>query len=137
MALIEENKRTQKGNIVSRIIGGGVICIALIFIVISITGNLFPISNFIDPISLSTVVLIEIGVVLSSRARTKEKVLQLISKTILPVGLLSTIISVIIALIYVIEGDSAVLRANLAVVVLALLYSAIIKIVVEILLTKD
>lgn len=137
MALIEENKRTQKGNIVSRIIGGVVVCIALIFMVISTAGLLFPINNFFDPVSFINVVLIEVGVVLISRARTKEKVLQLLSKTILPVGLLSSIVSVIIALLDVIDGDIRALRAQLAVVVLALLYSVIIKIAVEILLIKD
>lgn len=137
MALIEENKRTQKGNIVSRIIGGVVVCIALIFMVISTAGLLFPINDFFDPVSFINVVLIEVGVVLISRARTKEKVLQLLSKTILPVGLLSSIVSVIIALLDVIDGDIRALRAQLAVVVLALLYSVIIKIAVEILLIKD
>ena len=137
MALIEENKRTKKGNIVSRIMGWVVVCISLIFMLISNTGFLFPINNFIDPISLATVVMIESGVILISKARTKQMILQLLSKTILPVGLLCSIVSVIIVLLYVIDGDCMALRANLAVAVLALLYSVIIKIVVEILLTKD
>lgn len=133
MALMEENKRTQKGNMVSRIIGGVVICITLVFMLISSSGFLF--QNFIDPISLIIVVLIEVGVILISRARTKEKVLQLLSKTILPVGILITLISVIIVLL-VVDVDGMAFRANLAVVILALLYSVIIKIVVEILLIK-
>lgn len=133
MALMEENKRTQKGNMVSRIIGGVVICITLVFMLISSSGFWF--QNFIDPISLIIVVLIEVGVILISRARTKEKVLQLLSKTILPVGILIMLISVIIVLL-VVDVDGMALRANLAVVVLALLYSVIIKIVVEILLIK-
>ena len=137
MALIEENKRTKKGNVVSTIIGGILVCITLIFIIISCAGNLSMIGNFFDVISLSTIVLLEIGVVLSSSARTKGSVLRLISKTILPVGLLSTIISLIITLLHIIDGDSAALRANLAVVVLALLYAVVIKIVVEVLLTKE
>ncbi len=134
MALIEENKRTEKGNIASRIIGGVVVFITLIFIVRSNAG-VFPINNFLDSISFISVVLLETGVVLISRARTKEKVLQLLSKTILPVGLLNLIVSVIIILLYI--GDIMALRANLAVVVLVLLYSVIIKIVVEILLVKE
>ena len=133
MALMEENKRTQKGNMVSRIIGGVVICITLVFMLISSSGFLF--QNFIDPISLIIVVLIEVGVILISRARTKEKVLQLLSKTILPVGILITLISVIVVLL-VVDVDGMAFRANLAVVILALLYSVIIKIVVEILLIK-
>ena len=133
MALMEENKRTQKGNMVSRIIGGVVICITLVFMLISSSGFWF--QNFIDPISLIIVVLIEVGVILISRARTKEKVLQLLSKTILPVGILITLISVIIVLL-VVDVDGMALRANLAVVVLALMYSVIIKIVAEILLIK-
>ena len=133
MALMEENKRTQKGNMVSRIIGGVVICITLVFMLISSSGFLF--QNFIDPISLIIVVLIEVGVILISRARTKEKVLQLLSKTILPVGILITLISVIIVLL-VVDVDGMAFRANLAVVILALLYSVIIKIVVEISLIR-
>lgn len=137
MALIEENKRTQKGNIVSRIIGGVVVFISLIFMLISNAGGLSPINNFIDFISLITVVMLEIGVVLISGARTKEKIVQLISKTILPVGLMVTIVSTIIILIYVMDGNAMALRVNLAVAALALLYSVVIKIVVEIMLVKE
>ena len=136
MALIEENKRTKRNSTVTRIIGGIVVCITLIFIVIS-TAGMFPIGNFIDPISIMSVVLLEFGVILISKARTKEKILQLMNKTILPVGGLISIISVIIILLCVIDGDSMALRVNLAVAVLALLYSIIIKIVVEILLVRE
>lgn len=47
MALIEENKRTKKGTIVSKIMGCVVVCISLIFMLISNTGFLFPINNLI------------------------------------------------------------------------------------------
>ena len=137
MALIEENKRTQKGNKVSRIFGIVVVCIALCFMLITNTGMQFPLNNFVDLISLLTIILIEIGVILVSKARTKEKVLQLLSKTILPVGLLNSIVSTIIVLIYVSNGGIKSLGANLAVVLLGLLYSVIIKIAVEILLIND
>ena len=51
MALMEENKRTQKGNMVSRIIGGVVICITLVFMLISSSGFLF--QNFIKIMSVN------------------------------------------------------------------------------------
>ena len=137
MALIEENKRTQKGNIISRIIGGVVVLISLLFMFISNAGGLSPINNFIDFISLITVVLLEIGVILISGARTKETILKLLSRTILLVGLMCSIVSVIIILIYVMDGNAMALRVNLAVAVLALLYSVVIKIVVEIMLVKE
>ena len=63
----------ENGNIVSRIIGGVVVFISLIFMLISNAGGLSPINNFIDFISLITVVMFEIGVILISGARTKEK----------------------------------------------------------------
>lgn len=137
MALIKENKRAKKGDIVSRIIGGVVVCIILSFMLISSTGYIFAVRNFIDPVSLMIIVLIEVGIILISGVRTKEKVLLVLSKTILPVGLLNTIVSVIILLIYMIDIDKNALGANLAVILLGLLYSVIIKIVVEILLMKD
>lgn len=137
MALIKENKRAKKGDIVSRIIGGVVVCIILSFMLISSTGYIFAVRNFIDPVSLMIIVLIEVGIILISGVRTKEKVLLVLSKTILPVGLLNTIVSAIILLIYMIDIDKNALGANLAVILLGLLYSVIIKIVVEILLMKD
>lgn len=135
MALMEENKRTKKANIVLGMIGGIVLCIGLIFMAISNTGLSFPIYNFIDFPNMIIVVLIEIGVVLISRARTKEKVLQLVSKTIMPVGLLISIFTIIIVLMQTIDGDIRMLGACFAISVLPLLYSVIIKIAVEILLT--
>ena len=136
MTLIEENKRTQKSNIISRVIGGVVVCIGLLFFAISTTGIIFPLNNFIDLTSFIHIALLEIGVILISKARTKEKILQLISKTILPVGLLTSIVSMILVLILVSDLDIRVLGVNLAVAILAFLYSLIIKIVVEVLLAK-
>ena len=137
MALIEENKRTQKGNMISKIVGGVVVFIGLIFLFITNVGDLFRINNFIDLISLIEVMLIEVGVILISGTRTKEKIVQLLSKTILPVGLLCSFVSVIIVLIYVPGGDAMALRVNLAVAIMALLYSIVVKVVVEIMLAKE
>lgn len=137
MTLIEENKRTQKGNLVSRIVGGVVVCIALIFMFITTAGSALPINNFVDLISLFTIILIEIGVILVSKARTKQKILQLLSKTILPVGLLYSIFSVVIVLTYVPIDDFKSFAANLAVVLLGPLYSVVIKIIAEVLHIKD
>ena len=136
MTLIEENKRTQKSNIISRVIGGVVVCIGLLFFAISTTSIIFPLNNFIDLTSFIHIALLEIGVILISKARTKEKILQLISKTILPVGLLTSIVSMILVLILVSDLDIRVLGVNLAVAILAFLYSLIIKILVEVLLAK-
>ena len=137
MALIEENKRSKNNSTISRILGCIVFCLALLFMFITNTGMQFPLNNFIDLVSLLTITSIEIGVILISKARTKEKILQLVSKTILPVGLLNSIFSTIIVLIYVANLDLKSLGANLAVVLLGMLYSTIIKIVVEILLAKE
>lgn len=135
MALIEENKQTQKSNMISKIVGTLVLCVGLILLAVTTSGLSFPIMNYIDLPSIIIFVLINVGVVLVAGVRTKKKVLELLRRTSIPVGVLFTIINVVIVLIYV--DKSALVAANLAVAILPVLYSMIVKVVVEILMAKQ
>ncbi len=130
MALIQENEKVKKGNLVLQIIGGIAIVIALIFMGLSIGGISFLI--FMDWPSLVILCLMEVGIVLVSGARTKDKVLRILSKTLLPSGLLISIVSAIVILGCV-TIDIEVIGANLAVAFLSVVYALVAKIVVEIL----
>ena len=82
-----------------------------------------------------TIVILSVGVVLVSGARKRESVLLILSKTIMPIGLFSALVSSIIVLVNL--SDIELLGPNLAVVFLTLLYAAIIKIIVELLLARE
>lgn len=135
MTLIEENERTKKGNRISQIIGGIVALIAILFLAISSVRGSFPILNYFDIPSFIIVGLLAVGVVLISGARKKEKILFLLSKTILPIGLLVSIVSAIIVLSYI--DEIKLIGSYLAVVLLSLLYSVLVKIIVEVLRVRE
>lgn len=135
ISLIEKNKRTEKNNLVIEKIGLVVLCVGVLFLAISNAGLSFPMFRYIDIPSIIIVILLDVGVVLTSGARTKAKILYLLSKTLIPVGLLASIVSAIIMFGYI---DTVGLNgSNLSVVLLSLLYSVVAKIVVEILRTKE
>ena len=135
MTLMEENERTKKGNRISQIIGGIVALIAILFLAISSVRGSFPILNYFDIPSFIIVGLLAVGVVLISGARKKEKILFLLSKTILPIGLLVSIVSAIIVLSYI--DEIKLIGPSLAVVLLSLLYSVLVKIIVEVLRVRE
>ena len=135
MALIEENKRTKKENGITRGIGIAVLLLGLCLMAISNAGLSFPILDFVDMPSFLILLLLDVGIVLISGAKTKEKIISLLSKTLLPVGGLVAIVSCSL-LLYNLD-DLSKIGPNLAIVFLTLLYSAIAKIVVEILAAKE
>lgn len=134
MTLMEENERTQKGNKISKIIGVVVTLLALWFLAISSAGIRFNILNFIDTPSIIIIVVLAGGIVLVSGARDKRRILSVLSKTIVPIGAVTTMLSIGIVLMNVSSAD--ILAPNLMVASLCLFYSFIIKIVVEVLIEK-
>ena len=113
-----------------KILGLVIIIIGIFFLCTLSAGQIFPLINYIDIPSLITVILVDTGIVLVSGARDKDKICKLMSRVALPVGLLISILSVIILLNHV--NDVSLIGPNLAVACLAVLYSVIIKIGVEI-----
>ena len=135
MTLMQENEMNKKSGRVSKIIGGVVLAVGMLFLAISLAGVGFPLRFYIDLPSLITIVILSVGVVLVSGARKRESVLLILSKTIMPIGLFSALVSSIIVLVNL--SDIELLGPNLAVVFLTLLYAAIIKIIVELLLARE
>lgn len=136
MALIEENKRTKRSSIISGVIGIIAICTGLFLLAISNAGLSFPLGFYLDAPSLIVLILLEVGVVLVSGVRDKGKVLLCISKTMIPVGTLASLLSLVIALIYVSDINFPALPGALAVVVLPLIYALFVKILMEVLLER-
>lgn len=132
MYLIKENEITKKSTILSRAVGIITVCIALVLFQILYAGIDFPLRNFFDLQSLIFVTLLELGIVLVSGVRTKEKILHVISKTIIPVGVMISLICAICMLSQL--DDPSVIGVQLSVILIAILYSVVVKIVVEIIL---
>lgn len=132
MNLIKENESTKKSNIFSKAVGFITICIALVLTQILYAGISFPLQNYFDLQSIIFITLLELGIILISGARTKEKVLHAISKTIIPVGVMISLICAICMLSQL--DDPSVIGVQLSVILIAILYSVAMKIVVEIIL---
>lgn len=138
MTLIKENDKQKNFNWRSLLVGTILLVVALVFLAISLAGFSFPINYYWDFPSALTLLLIEAGLVLVSGVRTKEKVLRLISKTILPVGAAISIISIVIVLGYLVTWENLeIIGPNMAVSVLTLLYALIAKIVVEVIIARE
>ena len=88
-------------------------------------------------IGIIIMILLCVGVVLVSGARTKEKVLDLLKKTVLFIGALISLCGVIVVFGDAPELNTAgIIAANLAVAGLPLLYAMIVRIIVEVMLFR-
>lgn len=137
MSLMKENEKSKKANFISRIIGIVLLAIAIILIMVSTQRGfegLQIIAYFIDAPSLVFVAIASTGVVLVSGARQKRRIFSLLSRIIIPVGVVVTIMSAVIMTSML--SDISKLGPNLCVVSLPLLYSYIAKIVIEALKNK-
>lgn len=137
MSLMKENETSKKANFISRIIGIVLLAIAIILIMVSTQRGfegLQIIAYFIDAPSLVFVAIASTGVVLVSGARQKRRIFSLLSRIIIPVGVVVTIMSAVIMTSML--SDISKLGPNLCVVSLPLLYSYIAKIVIEALNNK-
>lgn len=142
MTLMKENEENKKENKITKIIG---IVLGIVLLGIGIflcfintdagyAGLVTYTHNFVDVLSLILIVLFEAGIILVSGERSKSGILLIIDRTIILVG---AVISLALAVITMsVLDDPRTIGPNLAVVILALLYSCIIKIVVEVLIAK-
>lgn len=137
MSLMKENETSKKANFISRIIGIVLLAIAIILIMVSTQRGfegLQIIAYFIDAPSLVFVAIASTGVVLVSGVRQKRRIFSLLSRIIIPVGVVVTIMSAVVMTSML--SDISKLGPNLCVVSLPLLYSYIAKIVIEALNNK-
>lgn len=129
MNLMKKNEENTKGNIFLKFIG-------LIFLMISvfllISGKFV---YFIDAPSFILVAFLSVGIIFLSGIKDKNSILYLLSKIIIPIGCVISLSSAII--IMVIIDNPSKIGPNLAVAFLSLLYSFIIKIVVEFFISKS
>ena len=112
-------------------IGLLVICITLVFLVVCLGIGNFSILYYIDLPSILMIVLLSIGVILVTNVRDKKSILDILGKTIIPIGFFVALMALVM-LFSQLENISTI-GPNLAVALLSLLYSVIVKIVVEIL----
>lgn len=139
MTLMKENEENKKVDLLAKIIGI-VLLVVGIFLFFITTDNgyvglkVYPF-YFLDTLSLIFVVLFETGIILISGEKSKSGILLLLRKTIIPVGAVVSLASAVIMLGML--EDPSTIGSNVATVLLALLYSCIIKVVVELLLAKQ
>lgn len=143
MTLMKENEETQRGSALTKLVGiiAGIVLLvagAFLFLVSNESGYAglteYPL-YFIDALSLVFVVILEAGIILISGEKSRNGILSLLNKTIIPVGAVISLATAVIML-GALEDISTIGR-HLAVAILALLYSCIIKIVVEVLRSKQ
>lgn len=108
-----------------------VICFTLVFLVICLGKGNFIILYYIDLPSILMIGLLSIGVILVTNVRDKKSILDILGKTIIPIGFFVALMALVM-LFSQLENISTI-GPNLAVALLSLLYSVIVKIVVEIL----
>ncbi len=138
MTLMKENEENKKTSVLIKVVG---VVLLAVGVFLFLTGNEYGYAglteyplHFIDLRSLIFVVLFEAGIVLISGEKSKEGILSILSKTIIPVGAVASLAMAVIMLGMLSDADTV--GPNLAVVILALLYSCIIKIVLELLKEK-
>ena len=133
MTLIKENEAGKRTHLISQIIGLLLIILAFVLIFV-ISAGTETIALFLDSASFVFLLIISVGVVLLSGARDRDSVLMLLSKTVIPIGLVIAIVEFIIFMALI--CDLSYIGPNLCVITLSILYSCIAKIIIEIMITK-
>lgn len=133
MTLMKENEAGKRTHLISQIIGLLLIILAFVLI-FAISAGTETIALFWDSASFVFLLIISVGVVLLSGARDRESVLMLLSKTVIPIGIVIAIVSFIIFMALI--NDLSVIGPNLCVIMLSILYSCIAKIIIEIMISK-
>lgn len=133
MTLMKENEAGKRTHLISQIIGLLLIILAFVLI-FAISAGTETIALFLDSASFVFLLIISVGVVLLSGARDRESVLMLLSKTVIPIGIVIAIVSFIIFMALI--NDLSVIGPNLCVIMLSILYSCIAKIIIEIMISK-
>ena len=133
MTLMKENEAGKRTHLISQVIGLLLIILAFILIFV-ISAGTETIVLFLDSASFVFLLIISVGVVLLSGARERNSVLRLLSKTVIPIGLVIAIVDFIIFIALI--NDLSVIGPNLCVIMLSIFYSCIAKIIIEIMIAK-
>lgn len=139
MTLMKENEENKKGNVLTKIVGIVLLVVGIFMFLVSNEYGYAGLTEyplyFIDMLDMIFIVLFEAGIILISGERSKAGILSLLGKTIIPVGAVISLATAVVLLGTL--DDPSTLGRNLAVTILALIYSCIIKIVVELMLAKQ
>ena len=133
MTLMKENEAGKRTHLISQIIGLLLIILAFVLI-FAISAGTETSALFWDSARFVFLLIMSVGVVLLSGARDRESVLMLLSKTVIPIGIVIAIVSFIIFMALI--NDLSVIGPNLCVIMLSILYSCIAKIIIEIMISK-
>ena len=129
MSLMKENQKAKKGATINIIIGA-VACV-LMFAVNQDSGGTV-LSVFTDATSVIILALINAAAVLLSRAKTFHDVLEVLAKVSVPSGALVTLCAIVIVIALTGCEDAQVVGVNIAVALLALIYSIVEYLVVTV-----
>lgn len=139
ISLIKENENSKKNNRVTRIVGIILLLIAIVSLFwntpYGYEGIMTYSLSFVDFQSLALLVILTAGILLASGVRKKQRILELLSKIVIPIGVILSLASTVVMLTRI-ENPSA-LGVNMHVILLYLIYAFIIKIVVEVLRVKQ
>ena len=139
MTLMKENEENKKVDLLTKIIGIVLLVVGIFWFLVSNEYGYAGLTkyprDFIDIHDMIFIVLFEAGIILISGERSKTGILSLIGKTIIPVGAVISLATAVI--LFGSLYDPHTIGPNLAVTILALIYSCIIKIVVELMLAKQ
>ena len=139
MTLMKENEENKKVDLLTKIIGIVLLVVGIFWFLVSNEYGYAGLTEyplyFIDIHAMIFIVLFEAGIILISGERSKTGILSLIGKTIIPIGAVISMATAVI--LFGSLYDPHTIGPNLAVTILALLYSCIIKIVVELMHAKQ
>lgn len=133
MTLMKENEAGKKVHYISKVIGILLVVAAFIilFVISAGTGS---VRFFLDAPCFVFLLVISAGVVLASGARNLDSVLGLLSRIVIPIGIIVAIVEFIIYMTLI--CDLSKIGPNLCVIMLSILYSCIAKVIIEVMIAK-
>lgn len=139
MTLIKENENNKRGNKIAGIIGIILLLISVILIFLSTPYGyeglvIYPL-KFINMPVFILLVLLSAGILLVTGVRGKRRVLAMLSKIIIPVGVVIALVSAIVMLTNIENPNT--FGPNIHITLLSLVYSFVVKIVVEVMISKS
>lgn len=129
--LIKENEKSKKTRVLTSILSVILLLAAVFLLFFKGLSNL---AFFLDAPSFLLLSVCTFLLVVISGTRTRLGVLSLISKSVLPLSVIIALSSLVIVLSRL--DDLSTLGANLAVMILSILYACVIKIAVEVMLAR-
>ena len=128
MALMKENKKNKKGNIIQMFFGILLIIMAFGMLLLGWEGSIGVLGYYIDYPTLIILILLSTAIVILSGKRTKEGILSCLQKTAIPNGVIIMLFESVIILACM--DDLSSLGPRIAVCLLMLFYSVGLYIVV-------